>query len=109
MAMIREFEIIAEAVGTLPAVLRNSYPEISWQDIKDFRNLLAHEYFGFDLEIVCDTIHGDLPMSLDAVRKIVSRILSTELSEKEKKTARAVLDGLVLWHQARKLMMSVAA
>jgi uncharacterized protein with HEPN domain len=28
-----------------------AYPEIPWQDIKDFRNLLAHEYFGVDLEI----------------------------------------------------------
>jgi len=70
-AVIREFEIIGEAVGRLPGAVKNRYPEIPWQDIKDFRNLLAHEYFGVDLEIVWNTIHSDLPMLMDAVKRIV--------------------------------------
>ncbi len=70
-AVIREFEIIGEAVGKLPAGLKDTYPEIPWQDIKDFRNLLAHEYFGVDLEIVWNTIHNDLPVLLDAVQRII--------------------------------------
>ncbi len=41
-AVIREFEIIGEAVGKLPSELKAGYPDIPWQDIKDFRNLLAH-------------------------------------------------------------------
>jgi uncharacterized protein with HEPN domain len=73
-AVIREFEIIGEAVGKLSEKLKGGYPEIPWQDVKDFRNLLAHEYFGVDLEIVWNTIRDDLPMLLDAVQKIVSGI-----------------------------------
>jgi uncharacterized protein with HEPN domain len=73
-AVIREFEIIGEAVGKLSEELKNGYPEIPWQDVKDFRNLLAHEYFGVDLEIVWNTIRDDLPMLMDAVQKIVSGI-----------------------------------
>jgi uncharacterized protein with HEPN domain len=73
-AVIREFEIIGEAVGKLSEELKGGYPEISWQDIKDFRNLLAHEYFGVDLEIVWNTVLNDLPMLMDAVQKIVSGI-----------------------------------
>lgn len=73
-AVIREFEIIGEAVGKLSDNLKSGYPEISWQDVKDFRNLLAHEYFGVDLEIVWNTIRDDLPMLMDAVQKIVSGI-----------------------------------
>jgi uncharacterized protein with HEPN domain len=68
-AVIREFEIIGEAVGKLPASLKDSHPHIPWQDIKDFRNLLIHEYFGVDLQIVWNTIHCELPLLLDAVRK----------------------------------------
>ena len=45
-AVIREFEIIGEAAGKLPAILKERFPKIEWQDIKDFRNLLIHEYFG---------------------------------------------------------------
>lgn len=73
-AVIREFEIIGEAVGKLSEELKGCYPEIPWQDIKDFRNLLVHEYFGVDLEIVWNTIRNDLPILLGAVRKIVSSI-----------------------------------
>lgn len=73
-AVIREFEIIGEAVGKLPTGLKDGYTEIPWQDIKDFRNLLAHEYFGIDLEIVWNTILNDLPKLIHAVQKIVSEL-----------------------------------
>jgi uncharacterized protein with HEPN domain len=66
-AVIREFEIIGEAVGKLPEELKRRRPDIEWQDIKDFRNLLSHEYFGVDLEIVWKIIKDDLPLLMDAV------------------------------------------
>ena len=70
-AVIREFEIIGEAVGKLSAALKDEHPGVSWQDIKDFRNLLAHEYFGVDLEIVWNTIRDDLPLLIDAVQEMI--------------------------------------
>jgi uncharacterized protein with HEPN domain len=76
-AVIREFEIIGEAAGKLPDESKRSRPDIEWQDIKDFRNLLTHEYFGVDLEIVWKIIQEDLPDLLDAVREI----LGTERGE----------------------------
>jgi uncharacterized protein with HEPN domain len=70
-AVIREFEVIGEAVGKLPDKLKQRHPAIEWQDIKDFRNLLIHEYFGIDLEIVWRIIQDDLPALMNAVREIV--------------------------------------
>ena len=78
-AVIREFEIIGEAVGKLPEQYRERRPDVEWQDIKDFRNLLSHEYFGVDLEIVWKIIEDDLPALMDAVREIVG----TERDETE--------------------------
>jgi len=69
-AVIREFEVIGEAVGKLQDTLKQRHPNIEWQDIKDFRNLLAHEYFGIDLEIVWNIIQDDLPVLMDAIRAI---------------------------------------
>ena len=69
-AVIREFEIIGEAVGKLPPILKERFPKIEWQDIKDFRNLLIHEYFGVDLEIVWKVIHDDLPHLKETMNKI---------------------------------------
>ena len=70
-AVIREFEIIGEAIGKLPDELKQKRPDVEWQDIKDFRNLLIHEYFGVDLEIVWKIIQDDLPILIDAVREIL--------------------------------------
>ena len=70
-AVIREFEIIGEAVAKLPDKLKQRQPDIEWQDIKDFRNLLIHEYFGVDLEIVWNVIQDDLQDLMKAVREIV--------------------------------------
>ena len=70
-AVIREFEIIGEAAGKLPESLRKKGPEVEWQDIKDFRNLLSHEYFGVDLEIVWNIIEDDLLVLVDTVKKII--------------------------------------
>ena len=71
-AVIREFEIIGEAVGKLPEELKGSRPNVEWQDIKDFRNLLSHEYFGVDLEIVWKIIEDDVPVLLAAIREIMA-------------------------------------
>jgi uncharacterized protein with HEPN domain len=71
-AVIREFEIIGEAVGKLPESMKETCPDVPWQDIKDFRNLLAHEYFGVDLEIVWNTICQDLPILLETVKRLMA-------------------------------------
>ena len=70
-AVIREFEIIGEAVGKLPEALKGRRPDVEWQDIKDFRNLLTHEYFGVDLEIVWKIIEDDLPGLMEAIKEIM--------------------------------------
>jgi uncharacterized protein with HEPN domain len=79
-AVIREFEIIGEAVGKLPEVSKNKRPEVEWQDIRDFRNLLTHEYFGVDLEIVWKIIEDDLRGLMDAVREIMQADRSAQHS-----------------------------
>ena len=69
-AVIREFEIIGEAVKHLPKEITDKYSNIEWRDIKDFRNMLIHEYFGVDFEIVWNTINDDLPKLYETICKI---------------------------------------
>lgn len=71
-AVVREFEIIGEAVGKLPDELKQRHPDVPWQDIKDFRNILIHEYFGVDLEIVWQVIHDELTPLLEATNALLS-------------------------------------
>jgi uncharacterized protein with HEPN domain len=72
-AVIREFEIIGEAVGKLSDTLKNGYPLVNWQDIKDFRNILIHEYFGIDLEIVWNVVCEDLPKLYESIKAMESQ------------------------------------
>jgi len=72
-AVIREFEVIGEAVGKLFDELKQKHPGIDWQDIKDFRNLLIHEYFGVDLEIVWRVVQDDLPTLMNAIKEILGK------------------------------------
>jgi uncharacterized protein with HEPN domain len=37
------------------------YPEVPWAEIIEFRNILVHEYFMGNLEIVWQIVKRDLP------------------------------------------------
>lgn len=60
-AVIRNFEIIGEAVKNVPASVRNRYPDVAWKEAAAFRDVLIHDYFGIDVEAVYDTITNNLP------------------------------------------------
>ncbi len=75
-AVIRNFEIIGEAIGRIPVEIQKKYPEVEWKEAKGFRNILIHDYFGIDLEAVWDTIENDIPL----LKKHLLEVL-----EKEKK------------------------
>ena len=60
-AIIRNFEIIGEASSNIPHEVRDKYPFVEWRKISDFRNVLAHGYFGIDYEIMWEIIKNKLP------------------------------------------------
>ena len=53
-AVIRQFEIIGEAVKDLPETIREREPQIPWRQIAGFRDVLAHSYFAVETSIVWD-------------------------------------------------------
>jgi uncharacterized protein with HEPN domain len=72
-AAVRNFEIIGEAAAHLPIDIAADHPEIPWQDMRDMRNVLSHEYFGVNEKIVWETLQYDLrplvPLLKDLLRK----------------------------------------
>jgi uncharacterized protein with HEPN domain len=75
-AIIRNFEIIGEAAGKVPQDQRDKYPFIEWRKIADFRNVLAHEYFGIDFEIMWNIIKDKLPALHDGMQTILEKEIS---------------------------------
>ena len=51
-AVIRVFEIIGEAVKSLPEQWTEKEPEIPWRQIAGFRDVLAHSYFAVNSSVV---------------------------------------------------------
>ena len=47
-------------------------PDVPRRNITNFRNLLTHEYFGVDLEIVWSAIKTEIPLLPDATKTIFS-------------------------------------
>ncbi|MCD6595429.1 DUF86 domain-containing protein [bacterium] len=60
-SIIRKLEIIGEAVKYLSPEFTNRYPEISWKEFAGMRDVLIHQYFGVDLEVVWRVANNRLP------------------------------------------------
>jgi uncharacterized protein with HEPN domain len=67
-AIERNLQIIGEAAKHLPTEITDAHPEIGWPQIRGFRNVLVHQYFGVDLETVRDVIQTHLPNLEAALR-----------------------------------------
>jgi len=61
-AVIRNLEIIGEAAKHIPPETMNRYPDIPWGKMRAMRNVLIHEYFGVDVEVIWKTVTEDLPI-----------------------------------------------
>jgi uncharacterized protein with HEPN domain len=72
--VIRQLEIIGEAVKRISSELRERYSHIPWQDIAGTRDKLIHHYFGVDIEKVWLMVREDMPVFKEEVKKILKEI-----------------------------------
>lgn len=66
-AVLRNLEVIGEAVKNLPEGARNGAPGIEWKRIAGLRDVIAHEYFGVDDEILWNIVTEKVPELLGAM------------------------------------------
>ena len=60
-AVIRQLQIVGEAVKHLSPAFRETYPQMRWRDISGMRDKLIHDYIGVDVEAVWKTVEEDVP------------------------------------------------
>ncbi len=75
-ATLMNFVVIGEMVDRLSNELRTRYRDLDWQQIKDFRNLVAHDYLGIDAEEVWQIIHTHLPPLKTEIERILAEFPS---------------------------------
>jgi len=70
-AVLRNLEVIGEAVKNISEETRITYPNVKWRKIAGFRDIVAHEYFGVNEETVWDIVRNQIPDLLEIVKMML--------------------------------------
>ncbi|ELS00046.1 DUF86 domain-containing protein [Gloeocapsa sp. PCC 73106] len=84
-AVVRNLQIIGEAVKSIPLTVRNKYPEIEWRKIAGLRDILAHAYFSLEDETLWDIIENKISPLIKQVELILLEL------KRDLKTSTAIL------------------
>ena len=72
-AVVRNLEVIGEASKQISAQARSQMAGLDWQRIAGLRDILIHNYFGIDIEIIWDVVANKVPLLIEAIRGFLSR------------------------------------
>lgn len=69
-AVIRRLEIVGEAIKNLPEDFKEDNRESIWEGAAGMRDILIHQYFGVDLDIIWNTINQTLPELRENIEEV---------------------------------------
>jgi len=73
-AVVRNFEIIGEAANKLHKDFLDQNKQIDWAGIVGFRNILVHDYFGIDYEILWKIKSDSLPKLESEINVLLNQL-----------------------------------
>jgi uncharacterized protein with HEPN domain len=73
-AVIRNIEVIGQAVKGISDQTRSLEPNVPWRQIAGMRDKLIHEYFGVDLALVWDVVESELAVLGPLLEGLVARL-----------------------------------
>ncbi len=72
-AVAYEFITMGEAARAIPQSIQIRFPDVPWLKMQDIRNVLVHEYYRMDEEIIWETIQDDLNPLKAHLEKLLTR------------------------------------
>ncbi len=75
-ATVRNIEILGEAAKAIPVEIQLEFSQIPWAKLTGVRNILIHEYFGINDDILWDIIENKIPellLQLEAISLVYPR------------------------------------
>lgn len=72
-AVIRNLEVIGEAVKQVPDSVREKYPSVEWRKIAGLRDILIHKYFDVNLDIVWGVVKSNIPILKAEIQQILQK------------------------------------
>jgi uncharacterized protein with HEPN domain len=73
-AVVRNLEIIGEAAKHISDDTRKQLPDIQWRKIAGMRDILTHDYFGIDNDILWDIVKNKIPQ----LQRILNEFLTNQ-------------------------------
>jgi uncharacterized protein with HEPN domain len=73
-AVVRNVEVIGEAVKKLSPELKLAHPEIPWRRIARMRDKAIHHYFGMDWDLVWEVVEVHIPQLQTTVECILREL-----------------------------------
>ena len=74
--VLRNLQTLAESTQRISDAVKTLHPEVDWRSIAGFRNVLAHEYLGINLDHVWQVVSEQLPV-LSSQMAAIRRELET--------------------------------
>lgn len=68
-AVLRNLAVIGEAVRALPDEFKRAYPQIPWPSIAGLRNVVVHEYFRVNPDLIRDILADPLTQLADVISR----------------------------------------
>lgn len=72
-AVIRNLEVIGEAVKQVPDSVREKHPSVEWRKIAGLRDILIHKYFDVNLEIIWGVVQSNIPILKTEIQHILRK------------------------------------
>ena len=73
-AILRNLGVIGEAVKSLPAEVTSAMPSVAWASIAGLRNVVIHEYFRVNPNLILDIVDSRLLPLATALRDAASDV-----------------------------------
>ena len=73
-ASMMQFIVIGELIARLDNEYKTTHSNIPWQQIKDFRNIIAHDYFGIDADEIWSIIQFHLIPLKSNILKLIEEL-----------------------------------
>jgi len=73
-ACMMQFVVIGEIISRLNEEYKVENPHIPWQKIKNFRNIIAHDYFGIDADEIWDIIQHKLIPLKKEIQELLNKL-----------------------------------
>lgn len=70
-AFVRSLEIIGEATKKISDEFKQKYPDVGWREMAGMRDVLIHDYFGINYNIVWDVVVNHIPPLLNEIKEII--------------------------------------